>query len=189
MNPAEQERREQREQLRRAASKLEQRRIPLPERDAADQPRDEGEWRDLVERRIQAAMTAGTFDNLPGKGKPLHLDRNPYLDPSLELAYGLLKNNGYAPEWISRDQEIRSELEAARARLRAAWAQRRAQTADQAAWQAAVARFEEALTQLNRKIDDFNLVVPILSCQRARLRLTDELRRLNPESPQRDQAE
>jgi DnaJ family protein C protein 28 len=189
MNPAEQERREQREQLRRAASKLEQRRIPLPERDAADQPRDEGEWRDLVERRIQAAMTAGTFDNLPGKGKPLHLDRNPYLDPSLELAYGLLKNNGYAPEWISRDQEIRSELEAARARLRAAWAQRQAQTADQVAWQAAVARFEEALTQLNRKIDDFNLVVPILSCQRARLRLTDELRRLNPESPQRDQAE
>jgi len=181
MNPAEQERRERREQLRRAASKLDQRQIPLPERDDADQPRDEREWRDLVERRIQEAMAAGTFDNLPGQGKPLHLDRNPYLDPSLELAYGLLKNNGYAPEWIGRDQEIRSELEAARARLRAAWAQRQAQTADEVAWQAAVARFEEALTQLNRKIDDFNLVVPILSCQRVRLRLTDELRRLTHE--------
>lgn len=126
-------------------------------------------------------MAAGAFENLPGKGKPLNLDRNPYLDPSLELAYGLLKNNGYAPEWITRDKEIRAELEVARARLRAAWAQRQAQAADETAWRAAVARFEEALAQLNRKIDDFNLVVPILNCQRVRLRLTDELRKLTHE--------
>jgi DnaJ family protein C protein 28 len=93
------------------------------------------------------------------------------------LAYGLLHNNGYAPEWIARDKEIRQQLEAARARLRAAWAQRQANPGDEASWNAAVARFEETLTQLNRKIDDFNLVVPISSRQRVRLRLSDELSR------------
>ena len=177
MNASERERRERREQLHRARSKLNQRQLPAEERHNPDRPRGEGEWRDLVERRIQEAMAAGAFKNLSGQGKALDLTRNPYLDPSLELAYGLLHNNGYAPEWIARDKEIRQQLEAARARLRAAWEQRQANPGDQAPWQAAVARFEETLTQLNRMIDDFNLVVPIPSRQRVRLRLSDELSR------------
>jgi hypothetical protein len=45
----------------------------------------------------------------------------------------------------------------------------------------AVARFEVQLNKLNRKISDFNLIVPIVSKQRARLRLADELRRLQEE--------
>lgn len=178
MNPSDRERRDRRQQLRRARWKVDQRQLPAGEYDDADRPRDEREWRDLIERRIQEAMADGAFENLPGEGKPLNLTRNPYLDPSLELAYGLLKNNDYFPEWIARDKEIREELETARARLRAAWAQRQANPADEGAWQAAVARFEETLAQLNRKIDDFNLVVPISSCQRVRLRLADELRQL-----------
>jgi DnaJ family protein C protein 28 len=178
MNPAEREQRKRREQLGRARWKLDQRRTPVEGRGDSDRPRDEGEWRDLVERRIQEAMATGAFEDLPGKGKPLNLTRNPYLDPSLELAYGLLKNSGYTPEWIARDKEIREELEAARARLRAAWVQHRANHDDEALWQRAIVRFEERLNQLNRRIDDFNLVVPILSCQRVRLRLEDELRRL-----------
>jgi hypothetical protein len=70
---------------------------------------------------------------------------------------------------------------AARTRLRAAWAQQRANPADETARQAALARFDKTLTQLNRKIDDFNLIVPIPSCQRIRLKLADELRQLTDE--------
>ncbi len=175
MNASERERRERREQLRRARSKLDRHQLPDEEYHNADRRRGEGEWCDLVERRIQEAMAAGAFENLSGQGKPMDLTRNPYLDPSLELAYGLLHNNGYAPEWIARDKEIRQQLEAARAHLRAAWVQRQVNPGDEAPWQAAVARFEETLNQLNRKIDDFNLVVPISSRQRVRLRLSDEL--------------
>ncbi len=189
MSLSEQERRQRREQLRRARWKLAQHLFDVPElnsdapgeRDCPDRPRDEQEWHDLVEQRIQEAMAAGAFDDLPGKGRPLNLTRNPYLDSSLELAFGLLKNSGYVPEWIARDKEIRTELEVARARLRAAWAQRQANPANEGLWQAAVARFEEALVQLNRKIDDFNLIVPVVECQRLRLRLEDELRRLRDE--------
>ncbi len=177
MNASQRERGERGARLRRARRELDQRQMPADDGAEADHPRGEREWHDLVERRIQEAMAAGAFENLPGKGKPLNLSLNPYVDPSLELAYGLLKNNGYAPEWIARDKEIRQELEAARARLRAAWAQRQANPADEAAWGSAVARFEESLAQLNRKIDDFNLVVPVSGCQRVRLRLADELRR------------
>jgi DnaJ family protein C protein 28 len=181
MSLSEREQRQQRGQLERARSKLDERRLPRREQDEYEQPRREKGWGDLVEQRIQEAMAAGTFDNLPGAGKPLNLDRNPYLDGSLELAYGLLKNNGYAPEWIARDKEIRQELEAARTHLRVAWKGRQADPADDSSWQAAVTRFEKVLAQLNQKIDNLNLIVPISSCQRLRLRLEEELHRLENE--------
>lgn len=146
-----------------------------------DRPRNEVERQALVEQRIQEAMANGAFDHLPGKGKPLKLNRNPYLEPGLELAFGLLKNNGFAPEWIERDKEIRRDLGAARSRLRIAW-QHRNGSAGEAGWQTALTRFEAQLPRINRKIVDFNLVVPIVSCQRPRLRLADELRRLAKEA-------
>jgi len=179
MTPSEQDRRQRRAQLRRAQWKLDEHHLLAARGDDTDHPRGEQEWRDLVERRIQEAMATGAFDNLSGQGKPLDLVRNPYLDPSLDLAYGLLKSNGYVPEWIGRDQEIRAEIQAARARLRAAWVQHQDNPTDEAAWQASLARFEESLAQINRKIDDFNLVVPISSGERIHLRLADELRRLD----------
>jgi len=179
MTPSERDRRQRRAQLRRAQWKLDEHHMSADRVDETDHPRGEQEWHDLVERRIQEAMAAGAFDNLPGQGKPLDLVRNPYLDPSLDLAYGLLKSNGYIPEWIARDQEIRVEIQAARARLRAAWAQHQDSPTDEAAWQATLARFEETLTQINRKIYDFNLIVPISNGERIHLRLADELRRLD----------
>jgi DnaJ family protein C protein 28 len=181
MNQSGRGRRRRREQLRRARRKLDERQISAERRAGDGNPQSERDWRDLVEGRIQDAMAAGEFDNLPGEGKPLNLLRNPYLDPSLDLAYGLLKNNGFAPDWITRDKEVREELEAARVQLRAAWAQSRTNPADENPWQAALAQLNETLTQLNRKIDDLNLIVPIPSCQRVRLKLADELRRLTHE--------
>lgn len=181
MKPSDRARHQRQEHMRRARRKLDEHRIQAEGHEGDRTPRGEREWRDLVEQRIQDAMADGAFDNLQGEGKPLNLLRNPYLDPSLELAYGLLKNNGFAPEWIVRDKEIREQLEAARARLRAAWTRRRANLADETVWQAALARFGETLTQLNRKIDDFNLIVPIPSCQRIRVTLADELRHLSDE--------
>jgi len=129
----------------------------------------------LVERLIQEAIERGEFDNLPGKGKPLQFEENPYLEPGQEWAFGLLKRNGVAPEWIERDKEIRRLTEAARAALEQSWQTR---SGNRAGWQAAVARFEASLAKINRKIDDFNLMAPSLSLHRPRLRLQDELRRI-----------
>jgi DnaJ family protein C protein 28 len=177
MSNAERERRERRERLKRARRKLDEHAAPGDAEERPDRRGDPAGWDSLVERRIQEAMAVGAFDNLAGAGRPLNLARNPYLDPSLELAYGLLKNSGYTPEWIARDKEIREEIEALRARLRSASQGRH----DQAAWQAALAAFEAALAQLNRKIDDFNLMAPVARGQRPRLRLEEELRRVQDE--------
>jgi DnaJ family protein C protein 28 len=161
--------------------KLETHQTPAEEQPQKKKPLDEAQRQMLVERLILEAMEEGAFENLPGKGKPLVFEDNPYLEPGQELAFGLLKRNGFAPEWIERDKAIRKELEAARKLLRLAWEQRRRDSSREAKWQAAVAEFEASLNKINRKIDDFNLIVPVLSVHRPKLRLADELRQVQAE--------
>lgn len=68
--------------------------------------------RSLVEERIQAAMKAGAFENLPGRGKPLQLEDNPFVPLELRLAYKVLANANVAPDWIELDKNVRTAREA-----------------------------------------------------------------------------
>ena len=180
------ERTERRHKLEQAWHKLEERQLPQPENEVEENGQTEYDSREaarraLVEQKIQEAMANGLFDNLPGRGKPLSLRKNPYMEPGQDLAFGLLQQNGFAPEWIERDQTIRRDVEQARQRLRRAWQQFRTDPSQAGSWEAAVAWFETQLGRLNRQIDDLNLIVPVVSCQRARLRLERELRRVQQE--------
>jgi hypothetical protein len=60
----------------------------------------------LVERRIEAAIARGEFDNLPGAGKPLALDDDALIPQELRLAYRLLKNAGCVPPELAQVTEI-----------------------------------------------------------------------------------
>ena len=52
----------------------------------------------IAERRIQEAIERGEFDDLPGKGKPLHLGEDDRSVPEeLRMAYRMLKNAGLLP--------------------------------------------------------------------------------------------
>ena len=56
---------------------------------------------------ISEAMRRGDFDNLSGSGKPLNRDFNPMVDGFQRHLNKMLINNGYAPEWITLDKDIR----------------------------------------------------------------------------------
>jgi len=62
----------------------------------------------IAEQRIQDAMEQGEFDNLPGAGKPLELDTNPFVPTELRMAYKVLKNAGVVPQEVETHNEIRS---------------------------------------------------------------------------------
>ncbi len=62
----------------------------------------------IAEQRIQDAMERGEFDNLPGAGKPLDLDANPFVPNELRMAYKVLKNAGVVPQEVETHKEIRS---------------------------------------------------------------------------------
>jgi Domain of unknown function (DUF1992) len=60
----------------------------------------------LVEQRIEAAIAAGEFDDLPGSGKPLALDDDRLVPEELRVAYRILKNSGFLPPEV----EVRGEI-------------------------------------------------------------------------------
>lgn len=137
-----------------------------------------------IDEIISDGMKKGAFDNLPGKGKPLRLDENPYEDPEWRVANHLLKSNDFTLPWIAASKEIETDLEQMRADLRRAWQQRQAENVSsdasgaEAEWQRAVARFQQQLLQINQKIRNYNLEVPDTRFQRPVVQEKQELERI-----------
>ena len=58
------------------------------------------QWSDFISQRIEEAMRAGAFDNLPGRGKPLNAAPEPHVAADMQMANSLLKNNNLT-NWSS----------------------------------------------------------------------------------------
>ena len=53
-------------------------------------------------------MQRGDFDNLAGFGKPIdYKQRSPMLDATTYKINQLLKDEGFAPDWIMLEKDIR----------------------------------------------------------------------------------
>ncbi|XP_068082432.1 dnaJ homolog subfamily C member 28 isoform X2 [Anabrus simplex] len=123
----------------------------------------------LVEDLIQESMARGDFQNLPGAGKPLpSKGNNPYVDFVTHKINEVLIESGFTPEWITLQREIKNTIH----QLREALAERRAclgpvpLTAKEAhEWEGVLKKFQPQVVKLNKKINDFNLQVPILNKQ------------------------
>jgi DnaJ family protein C protein 28 len=157
---------------------------------------DRESWESAIERQIREAQERGLFDNLPGMGRPLELTPNPYAGDR-ELAFKVLRDAGYAPDWIEEDKDIRKRLDVARGVLsrRWAWHQERLQeladlsgswaeaerSRTQAAWHGAVTAFREEVVGLNRAIRDLNLKMPGHHFQRLPIDARREVARIQAE--------
>lgn len=65
-------------------------------------------WRTdrIAEKRIEAAISKGELDGLPGQGQPLRLEEDELVAPEIRMAYRVLKNAGYIPEEVILRKEI-----------------------------------------------------------------------------------
>ncbi|XP_069748448.1 dnaJ homolog subfamily C member 28 [Narcine bancroftii] len=122
----------------------------------------------LVEDLIQESMARGDFDHLSGKGKPLEkFSQYPYLDPMTHNLNRILIENGYQPEWIVRQKEIKQTIE----KLRNDMMSYRKKLGGpltlntQKQWNLNREQFRNDIKQLNRTVDTFNLIVPLLNRQ------------------------
>jgi DnaJ-like protein len=59
-----------------------------------------------ADEKIKAAIAAGEFDNLSGKGKPLDLDAYFATPEHLRMSYSILKNADVIPEEMELLREI-----------------------------------------------------------------------------------
>ncbi|XP_037708392.1 dnaJ homolog subfamily C member 28 [Drosophila subpulchrella] len=131
----------------------------------------------VVEDLIQESMSKGDFNNLNGSGKPLSTaqSQNPYLDFTTHKLNKIMLDNGFTPEWISLGKDIRDAVAQLKMKLRkeriyyGEWPLQRPE--DLAAWQTFTQHQQDDVKQLNKLIDKYNLIVPILENQYFRLNL------------------
>jgi DnaJ homolog subfamily C member 28 len=128
----------------------------------------------VVEDLIQESMSKGDFNNLTGSGKPLSgtQQQNPYVDFTTAKLNKILLDNGFTPEWIMLQKEIREEIADLKSRLGNEWQQTCGDSpSDKRRWQMAVMSCQTLCEEINKKIDKFNLIVPILHKQMVQIRL------------------
>ncbi len=134
--------------------------------------------RSPAEQIIADAIENGEFDNLPGRGEPLTFDD---LARDENLAHRLLVDNGFSLPWIELKMQIDEDWEEAARHLsqRLAWVESQGEVLESSArWADAVGEFRLAIQELNQRIDEYNLRVPLAQFQRRRLNADVELERL-----------
>lgn len=62
----------------------------------------------VAEAKIKRAIANGSFDNLPGKGKPIDLKNYNSMPEHLRVGYQMLKNSGYLPEEVRLKKQMAS---------------------------------------------------------------------------------
>jgi len=143
---------------------------------------------DLVEEQIRKAMERGDFKNLKGKGKPIIFDENPFEDPELRMSFKILKDAGFAPYWIEMGKQIDGEIEGCHMifdnfletlnyrKSRLGYIQRTPEfeTRMQQVLQTCADKLEEA----NKKIDQYNMIVPMFWIQRKKIDTDVEVAKL-----------
>jgi hypothetical protein len=177
------------ERLRAAREKSEEYRNPKEVRDQhGDKVQELDEWANLVTKRIEEAMRRGEFDNLAGNGKPMRLEKNPFVPEGHEMANAILKNNEMTPTWIADRKETLRSIEAWRSEFQrivgeasSAWVaagtdKRRVQIRER--WAGWLIRWQDEIIELNRRIETHNLTQPIKHLEIFKLRLDDELKKV-----------
>jgi DnaJ family protein C protein 28 len=156
-------------------------------------PKDLSNWESWIDQQIREAQERGEFDDLPGSGKPLDLTPNPFAQDR-ELAFKVLKDAGYAPEWIELDKAIREKLARARTALVRRWEWYTARLGElkdrsdrwaqvereraQGSWSRAVVTFEGEVETINKEIAELNLKVPSPRFQRPKADAAGETERV-----------
>lgn len=130
----------------------------------------------VVEDLIQEAMSRGDFTNIKGAGKPLKdvQSQNPYVDFTTYKINKILIDNGFTPEWILLHKEIRENINMLRTSLetgRQYLGDLPLTPLDEQKWQQIKEQHIELTNEINKKIDKFNLIVPVLEKQMIRLQL------------------
>ncbi len=123
-------------------------------------PHTPRQWENAIDRQIREAENDGRFDNLPGRGKPLHLED---WDREWGMAYHVLKQAGETLPWIALGKDI----DEARARLREMLS-RVAQISKHELPRARERYLREAAT-LDKMLEEYAFIVPVRHLERGRL--------------------
>ena len=133
-------------------------------------------WQAEVERKIRDAIQDGDTSDLPGAGKPLLLDDDPFTPDDQRIAFKIMRDNNIAPQWIMERRALevtRGEIMERIARAAAAYrgglgdaqrlagdeaAERRRRA--EAAWRRARRVIHDDVAAFNKRLLTCNLKLP-----------------------------
>ncbi|XP_046658165.1 dnaJ homolog subfamily C member 28-like [Daphnia pulicaria] len=129
----------------------------------------------LVEDLIQESIAKGEFANLRGTGKPLETqNHNPYIDVVTHKINQILIENGFSPQWVMLEKEIRLEITNIKHRLRnerLKLGEIPLSASERLLWSKVLNSLNDDVKQVNKKINDYNLIVPLLNKQMVHINL------------------
>ena len=137
----------------------------------------------LVEDMIQESMAKGDFENLSGKGKPLpsKTEYCPFIDINQHNLNQILVNNGVLPEFVALEKEIKfllSDAEAQLYRERVKLGPEPFNNFNQKKWSRLMVEFSEEIKSINKRITNYNLVVPLLRLQKVHIHPDREVKKV-----------
>jgi len=135
------------------------------------------EYTNLVDEKIRFARASGSFDNLPGRGKPLPEERPLFVDNTEFLLNRIVQRNGGTAAWVDREKEIQDSLTHFRKLIRDGWI--RNGTCLNHQWEEKKQAYATELHKINQRIRDYNLSVPSMRLQRPLYRLEYELEKVS----------
>jgi hypothetical protein len=91
----------------------------------------------------------------------LMLAANNFADAAEDLAFRVLGNSGFAPEWVTLNKDIRNATARWRAALKAAWLRKLDTSRGSAknSWEEERPKLEADLAEINRKVNQSELCV------------------------------
>lgn len=155
----------------------------------------EDKFRVLAERRIRDAIESGELQVTGGPGEALNLEENPYVPEDWRLAFRVLKNGHFRPDWMELAEEIDGDLAAWRraADLHFAFIRQRLDglvasptgllrmreeiAALKGRHARATAHHARQIEEINRKIHHYNATVPADSLKRGTIPVEDSMHR------------
>jgi hypothetical protein len=123
-------------------------------------PRSQRAWESAIDRQIREAQERGDFDDLPGRGKPLHIES---WDDDWAMAHHVLKQAGETLPWIALGKDI----EVAQDRLRAML--RDAHKIPYAERERARERYLREAAAVDKMLEEYAFIVPVRHLERGRL--------------------
>jgi DnaJ homolog subfamily C member 28 len=150
-------------------------------------------WMSIIDKQIQKAIEEGQMSNLPGEGKPLVLEDDSHTPPELRLAFKMLRDNGFAPDWMMMGQELDSRRESLLEKIKKGVrvylgalgdAERDSQEGEQrrrraqSAWELVHKTLQEASQAFNKEIITYNLKIPQGITHKPQINLEQEIKQL-----------
>ena len=117
--------------------------------------------------KIRTAIEDGEFDNLPGKGKPLVMDKL-----GEDVSVKIMRNSGFTPAFAEKRKELDRERSSVMGLLRRAVQEVEARSGACAApmsfdliktnsvWHSKRGEIDAAIKAYNKKVANYNLTVP-----------------------------